>query len=174
MIEQVNLQLGAMEKELRAFHRDNATSQRLASAPGIGLITATALTGLTPDAVTFKWSKCLSDFDKRNQTSISQPGWGSHRGRIPRAAKRVCWASRKPSDGYLRRLLVLGATSLLRSLEGKTTRLALWAQTLLARRPKKVVIVALANKLARIAWAIMAKGEAYRAGTIEAQAGVAA
>lgn len=69
---------------------------------------------------------------------------------------------------------MLGATSLLRSLEGKTTRLALWAQTLLARRPKKVVIVALANKLARIAWAIMAKGEAYRAGTIEAQAGAAA
>ncbi|MEJ2117809.1 MAG: hypothetical protein P8Y36_07865, partial [Alphaproteobacteria bacterium] len=75
--------------------------------------------------------------------------------------------------------------SLLRSLEGKTTRLALWAQALLARRPKKVVIVALANKLARIRerlsltvnvrfWAIMAKGEPYRAGTIEAQAGTAA
>lgn len=54
MIEQVTLQLGVMEKELRTFHRGNATSQRLASAPGIGLITATALTGLTPDAVTFK------------------------------------------------------------------------------------------------------------------------
>jgi transposase len=63
---------------------------------------------------------------------------------------------------------------LLRSLEGKTTRLALWAAQLLARRPKKVVIVALANKLARIAWAIMAKGESYRTGTIETQAGAAA
>jgi transposase len=54
MVEQVNQQLGAMEKELRIFHRGNATSQQLTTAPGIGLITATALTGLTPDAVTFK------------------------------------------------------------------------------------------------------------------------
>jgi transposase len=69
---------------------------------------------------------------------------------------------------------VIGATSVLRVIESKTSRLALWAQALLARRPKKVVIVAMANKLARIAWAIMAKGEAYRAGAIEAQAGAAA
>jgi transposase len=68
----------------------------------------------------------------------------------------------KAGDGYLRRLLVLGATSLLRSLANKTTPLALWAQGLLARRPRWLVTVALANKLARIAWAIMAKGEAYR------------
>jgi transposase len=50
----------------------------------------------------------------------------------------------------------------LRHLQNKTTPLALWAQALLARRPKRLVSVALANKLARIAWAIMTKGEAYR------------
>ena len=68
----------------------------------------------------------------------------------------------KAGDRYLRRLFVLGATSLLRSLENKTTPLALWMQGLLARRSKRAVTVALANKLARIAWAIMAKGEAYK------------
>ncbi len=65
----------------------------------------------------------------------------------------------KTGDGYLRRLLVLGATSLLRHLQNKSTPLALWAQALLARRPKRLVIVAIANKLARIAWAVIAKSE---------------
>ncbi len=162
MIEQVNLQLGAMEKELRTFHRSNDTSQRLAATPGIGLITATALTGLTPDATTFKNGRHFAAWMGITPRQDSTGG------------KTRLLGISKAGDGYLRRLLVLGATSLLRSLEGKTTRLALWAQALVARRPKKVVIVALANKLARIAWAIMAKGEPYRAGTIEAPAGAAA
>jgi transposase len=162
MIEQVNLQLGAIEKELRAFHRNNDTSQRLAATPGIGLITATALTGLTPDATSFKNGRHFAAWMGITPRQDSTGG------------KTRLLGISKAGNGYLRRLLVLGATSMLRSLEGKTTRLALWAQGLLARRPKKVVIVALANKLARIAWAIMAKGEPYRAGTIEAQAGAAA
>ncbi len=68
----------------------------------------------------------------------------------------------KAGDRYLRRLFVLGATSLLKSPENKTTPLALWAQALLARRSKRGVTVALANKLARIAWAIMVSGEDFR------------
>jgi transposase len=70
--------------------------------------------------------------------------------------------SREAGDGYLRRLFVLGATALIRSLKGKTSRLALWVQGLLARRPARVVTIALANKLARIAWAIMVRGGIYR------------
>ncbi len=59
---------------------------------------------------------------------------------------------------------MLGATALLRTLENKTTPLALWVQGLLARRSRRAVTVALANKLARIAWAVMAHGRAYDAG----------
>ena len=161
MIEQVNQQLGSMEKELRAFHRSNVTSQHLASTPGIGLIAATALASLTPDATTFKNGRHFAAWmgiTPRQDSTGGKP--------------RLLGIS-KAGDGYLRRLLVVGATSLLRSLQGKTSRLALWTQGLLARRPKKVVIVALANKLARIAWAIMAKDEPYRAGPIEAQTGAA-
>jgi transposase len=55
-------------------------------------------------------------------------------------------------------------------LKEGTSRLALWVQGLLKRRPKKVVIIALANKLARIAWAIMAKGEAYKGEDMQAEA----
>ncbi len=68
----------------------------------------------------------------------------------------------KAGDGTLRRLFVLGATALLRSLANKTTRLALWVQGLLARRSGRAAAVALANKLARIAWAVMASGKAYK------------
>ncbi len=162
MIEQVNQQLGAMEKELRAFHRSNAASQHLASTPGVGLIAATALASLTPDAATFKNGRHFAAWMGITPRQDSTGG------------KTRLLGISKAGDGYLRRLLVVGATSLLRSLQGKTSRLALWTQALLARRPKKVVIVALANKLARTAWAIMAKGEPYRAGTIEAQVGAAA
>lgn len=162
MIEQVNQQLGAMEKELRAFHRSNATSQHLATTPGIGLIAATALASLTPDAATFTNGRHFAAWMGITPRQDSTGG------------KTRLLGISKAGDGYLRRLLVVGATSLLRSLQGKTSRLALWAQALLARRPKKVVIVALANKLARTAWAIMARGEPYRTGTIEAQAGAAA
>jgi transposase len=162
MIDQVNQQLAAMEKELGVFHRDNTTSQRLASTPGIGLITATALASLTPDAATFKNGRHFAAWLGITPRQDSTGG------------KTRLLGISKAGDGYLRRLLVIGATSLLRSLQGKTTRLALWATQLLARRPKKVVIVALANKLARIAWVIMAKGQCYRAGTIAAQEGAMA
>jgi len=68
----------------------------------------------------------------------------------------------KAGDGVLRRLFVLGATALLHTLKNKATPLALWMQGLLARRSKRAAAVALANKLARIAWAIMASGEAFK------------
>jgi transposase len=83
MIEQLNLQLGAMEKELRAFHRGNATSQRLASAPGIGLITATAL-------ATSHRTRPLS-----KAGGISRPGWGSRRAKVPLAESPACSAYRR-------------------------------------------------------------------------------
>lgn len=128
MIEQVNQQLGAMEKELRAFHRSNATSQHLASTPAIGLIAATALASLTPDAANFRNGRHFAAWMGITPRQESTGG----KTRLPGISKA--------GEGYLRRLLVVGATSLLRSLQGKTSRLALWTQALLARRPKKVVI----------------------------------
>jgi transposase len=68
----------------------------------------------------------------------------------------------KQGNPYLRRLLVLGATASLRWLHKRTDPLAVWTRQLLQRRPARLVTVALANKLARIAWAIMTTGELYR------------
>lgn len=157
----LNVQLAAIEKRLLAWHRASAQSQRLETVPGIGLMSATALSALVPDASLFKngrhFAAWLGLVPKQDGT-----GGKTRLGRISKAG-----------DRYLRRLLVLGATSLLHSLANKSTPLALWAQGLLARRSKRAVTVALANKLARIVWAVMARAEAYKAlqpGQIAAQA----
>ena len=66
-------------------------------------------------------------------------------------------------DGYLRRLLVLGATSVVRRADSNTSATGAWVRGLLERKPLRVVTVAIANKTARIAWAVLARGETYRA-----------
>lgn len=142
--------LAAAEMQLAAWHKASAQSQRLAAIPGIGLMSATALSALVPDAKLFKNGRHLATWLGLTP-KLHGTGGKTRAGRISKAG-----------DGYLRRLLVLGATSLIRSLANKTTPLALWVQALMARRPRRAVTVALANKLARIAWVIMAKAEAYR------------
>ncbi len=149
-IAAIDVQLAAIEKQLRAWHKTDAQSQRLDTIPGLGLIGATALSALVPDPSLFQNGRHLAAWPGLTPRQDSTGG--------KTKLKRIS----KAGDGYLRRFLVLGATSLLRSLANKTTPLALWAQGLLARRPKRLVTAALANKLARIAWAIMAKGEAYK------------
>ena len=69
----------------------------------------------------------------------------------------------KMGDRYIRRLVVIGATALIRFARNRSTPLTAWADALLARRPARLVSVALANKMARIAWAVLQRGEAYRA-----------
>ncbi len=164
----VNVQLAAIEKQLMAWHKTNDRSKRLDTVPGIGLMVATAVSALAPDPLLFKngrhFAAWIGLVPKQDGT-----GGKTRLGRISKAG-----------DRYLRRLLVLGATSLLRSLKNKSTPLALWVQGLLARRSKRAVTVALADKLARIGSsrlaclllsltgigqlipvAIMAKGEDY-------------
>lgn len=149
-IAQINTQVAAIEKRLVAWHKTSADSKHLKTAPGIGLMVATACCALVPDPLLFKngrhFAAWIGIVPKLDGT-----GGKMRLGRISKAGNR-----------YLRRLFVLGATSLLRSLANKTTPLALWVQGLSARLSKRAVTVALANKLARIAWAIMARGEDYK------------
>lgn len=149
-IAQINAQLDSIEKQLRAWHNSNQQSKRLETAPGVGLIGATALCALVPDPKLFKNGRHFAAWIGLTPR-IDGTGGKIRLGRISKAG-----------DAALRRLFVLGATSLLKSLATKTTALALWVQALLARRSRRAVTVALANKLARVAWAIMAREEAYR------------
>ena len=146
----INQQLGGIAKKLQDWHKRNAQSQRLESIPGIGLIAATALCALVPDPKLFRNGRHFAAWIGITPR-LDGTGGKTRLGRISKAG-----------DGALRRLLVLGATSLLRSLENKITPLALWVQDLLSRRSRRAATVALANKLARIAWAIMAKDEAFK------------
>jgi transposase len=76
----------------------------------------------------------------------------------------------KQGDRYLRRLLTIGATAVMRRLPGKTDGLSVWTRALLDRRPFRLVSLALANKMARIAWAVMVRQEPYRASAMVAAA----
>jgi len=146
----INRRLDDIEKRLRAWHKGNAQSKRLETIPGVGLIGATALCALVPDPKLFKNGRHFAAWIGITPR-LDGTGGKTRLGPISKAG-----------DGALRRLFVLGATALLRTLENKATPLALWLQGLLARRSKRAAAVALANKLARIAWAVMASGEAFK------------
>jgi transposase len=141
--------IDALEREMKAWHKASEVSQRLATIPGVGPVTATALAATVPDASVFSSGRQFAAWIglvPRQHSTGGKPRLGG-------ISKR--------GDGYLRRLLMTGATSALR--HSKQTRARPWVQELLKRRPAKVVAVALANKTARTAWALMKTGEAWRA-----------
>jgi transposase len=146
----INQKLGDIEKRVWAWHKGNAQSKRLETIPGVGLIGATALCALVPDPKLFRNGRHFAAWIGLTPR-LDGTGGKTRLGRISKAG-----------DGTLRRLFVLGATALLHTLKNNASPLALWMQGLLARRPPRLVTVALANKLARIAWALMVKAEAYK------------
>jgi transposase len=144
-------EIRGIERQLMAWHRQNAASQRLETIPGVGIITATALAASVPDPAVFKSGRQFAAYlglvPRQNSSG------GKHRlGHIS-----------KMGNGYLRRLLVVGATSVTRRAPTTDTRTGAWVRSLLACKPTRLVTVAIANKTARTAWALLAKGETYRA-----------
>jgi transposase len=140
--------LETLEAQLLAWHRGSEASRRLAAIPGIGPIGATALAMKVPDASLFRSGRHFAAWLGLTPKDHSTGG-RQRLGRITRAG-----------DETLRALLVAGATAVIR--HAKPGRSAPWLIALLQRKPKKLAAVALANKNARIAWAMMARGESYR------------
>lgn len=140
-----------LERQLMLWHRADKTSQRLKTIPGVGVITATALAASVPDPGVFKSGRQFAAFLGLVPRQNSSGG----KDRLGRISKM--------GDGYLRRLLVVGATSVVRRANSNTSATGAWVRCLLERKPARVVTVAVANKTARIAWAILARGETYRA-----------
>ena len=142
--------LGELDGQLGAQARRDETVQRLLSVPGVGPIVATALVATIGDARTFRSGRHLA-------------AWiGLVPGQRSTGGKERLVGITKSGDGYLRRLLVNGARALTRWWRTRST----WLAGLLARRPVNVAAVALANKLARIVWAVMVRGEPYRASSV--------
>jgi len=155
VIELFAEQLGALEERidliearLAACHKASEVSRRLATIPGIGPIIATAITATVADPSAFRSGREFAAWLGLTPTQRSTGG-----------KQRLGRISRK-GDQYIRRLLIIGAQTVL--LRSKAAKANAWIQGLLARCPRLKVAVALANKMARIAWAVMAKGEPYR------------
>ena len=144
------VQIHDLERQLMAWHRQDQASQRLATIPGVGIITATALSASIPDASLFRSGREFSAFLGLVPRQTSSGG-KDKLGRIS-----------KMGDRYLRKLLVVGATSVIRRARTSTSASASWIRALLERRPARVVTVAMANKTARIAWAVLVRNEVYR------------
>ena len=143
-----------LERQITRWHRQNEASRRLATIPGVGPITASAVVATIGSVANFKSGRHFAAF--LGLTSKEHSSGSKQRlGRIS-----------KQGDVYLRRLLVLGGTSLVRYAKGPGA--TSWAANLLQRRPTRVVTVALANKAARTIWALLARGGIYRAPAAQA------
>jgi transposase len=149
-IEELTREIKVLEAEILAWHRSSETSLRLETIPGVGFVTASALAASIADAGTFRSVRQFAAFLGLVPRQTSSGG----KERLGRISKM--------GDAYIRHLLVVGATATVRASRGKTSELALWIARLLAKKPVRLVTVALANKMARIAFAVMAKGEVYR------------
>lgn len=155
-LDSLGRQIANIERHLHAQHRVNEVSQRLETIPGIGVIGATAIAATVTDPKVFK----------------SGREFAAWIGLVPRqnssGGKERLGSISKQGDRYLRRLLVIGATAVIRQARTHPDKHP-WLLQLLARRPAKVVAVALANKMARIAWAVLARGGTYRAPALAAR-----
>ena len=143
-------EIHGLERRLLAWHRQDQASHRLATIPGVGIITATALAAAVTDPGLFRSGREFAAFLGLVPRQNSSGG----KDRLGRISKM--------GDGYLRKLLVVGATSVIRRARTGTSASASWINSLLERRPARVVTVAMANKTARIAWAVLKRGEVYR------------
>ena len=158
-VERIEARLRTIEAELMQQHKANPVSRRLAAIPGIGPIGALSF-ALRVDAGQFASARHLA-------------AW---LGLVPRecstAGKQRLGDISRAGDERLRQLLVLGATAVIQHANPRVTPAgkrptgrpapSQWLLNLLSRKPRKLAAVALANKMARIVWAMMTSGEAYR------------
>jgi len=143
----IDRKLEALERQLVQAGRENATFRRLITARGYGPILASAMAAMVIDPAAFRRA---SDFAASLGLVPRQEGTGG---------KTWLGPISKRGNGYLRRLLVNGATAVLKSKRAKEDP---WLAKLIATKPRKLVAVALANKMARVGWALMTRQEDYR------------
>jgi transposase len=141
-------EIDRLEAQILDWHRNDETSRRLATIPGIGPITASAIAAAVPDASLFRSGRQFAAWLGFTPRANSSGG------------KERLGGITKQGDGYLRRLLVVGSTAVMRMTRKNPARQP-WMAGLLERKPTKIATVALANKTARIAWAVMTRKEGY-------------
>jgi transposase len=149
-LRRIKEQILEFDRLIRAWHRSNEMSMRLEEAPGVGPVLATALVAAVADPKSFRSGRNFSAWIGIVPKQHSSGG----KNRLGNISKQ--------GDRYLRGLFVAGALSVIRYAKSHGTKHRPWLTALLARRPTKVAAIALANKIARMVWAMMARGERYK------------
>jgi transposase len=149
-LRMLKAQILEFDRRIMAWHRSNETSQRLDAIPGVGPALATALVASVADPKAFRSGRNFAAWVGLVPQQHSSGG------------KDKLGSISKQGDRYLRSLFTAGALAVIRYAKLHGTKHRPWLTALLARRPTKVAAIALANKIARMAWAMMAKGERYK------------
>lgn len=148
--QELQIEITKLERGLHAWHRSNETSRRLAEIPGVGPLVATALTASVTDPTVFSSGRSLAAWIGLVPKEDSTGG------------KRRLGPISKQGNRYLRWMLVTGAMAVIRHDKKTGFKKRPWLARLVEHRPIKLAAVALANKIARVAWVIMARGERYK------------
>ena len=149
-LRRIKEQILEFDRMIRAWHRSSEMSRRLDDCPGVGPALATAVVASVADPMAFKSGRNFSAWVGLVPKQRSSGG------------KERLGGISKQGDRYLRGLFVVGALAVIRYAKIHGTKHRPWLAALLERRPTKVAAIALANKIARMVWAMMVKGERYK------------
>ncbi|PZR51332.1 MAG: IS110 family transposase, partial [Stutzerimonas stutzeri] len=156
MLRTLDEQIARMDAEIARRAREDEVARRLTTIPGIGPVTATAMAALAPAAEAFRKGRDFAAW--MGLTPLQKSSGGKQKlGRTSKMGERT-----------LRRLLIIGACAVVQQATRRGAPQSSWLAQILTRKPRIVVIVALANKMARTVWALLAKGGIYQAPAVAA------
>jgi transposase len=150
-LHRLDEQIAGLDQEVAQRAKANETARRLMTIPGVGPVTAVALAALAPPAEAFKRGRDFAAWVGLTPLQHSTGG------------KQKLGATSKMGERTLRRLLIIGASAVVRWVARNGAPAGSWMARMIARKPPMLVRVALANKMARIIWALMARGGVYQA-----------